>query len=122
MGAILAGALDEEADLLGYVPFRQFNHRYLDVEAVGLPAACTLEMDVLMSMACCGTSLGTKRVFQDSAVVEHLVNKAAVGKGLQRPIHCDPVKIVRNFTLNVAVGERIILLQKKVQNFLAGGG
>jgi len=118
----LARTLDQQIDFPGFVSLGQFYRRDFYIQAIGLAALDAFEMNVLMAVLRCGTGFRAKGVFEGAGVIQDLMYQSPVVKGFKRAVYRNAVDILINFTFNVAVRERILLFQKKMQYLLPRRG
>jgi hypothetical protein len=72
--ALLANSLDEDIDLRRLIPFWKFNHRYVNIQAVGLTTLRAFEVHMVMVVAGSAARFVAERVLQTTLIVKNFMD------------------------------------------------
>src|SRR5690606_14543484 len=92
--------------------------RDINIEAIGLAALYALEVDMFMLVRGVGTGVAAERILDGAAVIEHLMDQAAIKESLQRTVNSNPVDLLRDLTLDISMRQCIVLFQEQSEHFL----
>ena len=77
------------------------------LQAIGLPALCTLKVNVLMMVCDRSTMIFTECVLQTTGVIQNFVDNTFINEGLKGTIHRNTIIRFGYLFFNVGIGERV---------------